>query len=38
VARQVPPFSWGLNGVHVCMVDIIGYIFFLGTYMLFPPQ
>jgi hypothetical protein len=38
VAQQVPQFSCGLDGAHVCMVDIIGYIFFLRTYMMFPPQ
>lgn len=37
-ARQVPPCSWGLDGAHVRVADVIGYSCFLRVETLVKPQ
>jgi hypothetical protein len=37
-ARQVPPCSWGLDGAHVRVADVVGYSCFLRVETLVKPQ
>jgi hypothetical protein len=36
-ARQVPACSWGLDGWHVRVADVVGYSCFLRVQTLVPP-